>query len=108
MTSMWLGLLPLILVSALMPIEMAIVIMLLGSPGRVRTAGSAVAGMIAVKLLQGLIFGMILHWGKRDNTAGGHGWVMSTVLLVVAILLYVTAIRELAHGGELMTRHRNG
>ena len=100
MTSMWLALLPLILASALMPIEMAIVIMLLGSPGRVRTAASAVAGMIAVRLLQGLIFGMILHWGARDDTASGHGWVMSTVLLVVAILLYVTAIRELLHGGD--------
>ena len=43
---------------------------------------------------------MVLHWGKRDNTEGGHGWVMSTVLLVVAILLYVTAIREVAHGGD--------
>ena len=57
MTSTWLALLPLILISALMPIEMAITITLLGSPGRVRPASSAVAGMIAVRLLQGLIFG---------------------------------------------------
>ncbi len=97
MTTMWLGLAPLILISALMPVEMVITIMLLGSPGRARTAASAVAGMITVRLLQGLIFGMILHWGARDATKNGQGWVVPTVLLVVSILLFVTAIRELLH-----------
>ncbi len=97
---MWVSLLPLILVSALMPIEMVITIMLLGTPSRVRTAGAAVAGMVMVRLLQGLIFGMILHWGARDNTTGGHGWVVSTVLLIVALLLLVTAIRELIAGDD--------
>ena len=56
--------------------------------------------MIAVRLLQGLIFGAILHWGARDNTKSGHGWVMSTILLVVAILLYVTALREVISGDD--------
>jgi hypothetical protein len=74
--------------------------MLLGTPSRVRTAGAAVAGMVMVRLLQGLIFGMILHWGARDNTTGGHGWVVSTVLLIVALLLLVTAIRELIAGDD--------
>lgn len=97
MTSIWLGLAPLVLVSALMPIEMVVTIMLLGSPGRARTAASAVAGMIAVRLLQGLVFGSILHWGARDTTNQSHGWVVPTVLLVVAILLFVSAIRELLH-----------
>lgn len=97
MTTMWLGLVPLILVSALMPIELVITIMLLGSPGRARTAASAVAGMIAVRLLQGLVFGAIQHWGARANADDGRRPVVATVLLMVAILLFVTAIRELLH-----------
>ena len=100
MTAMWLSLVPLILVSALMPIELVITIMLVGTPGRSRTAASAVAGMVAVRLLQGLVFGMILHWGARDETDSGHRWVVSAVLLVVAILLFVTAIREFLHAPD--------
>ena len=39
---------------------------------------------------------MILHWGRHDDTEGGHGWVVSSVLLVVAVVLLVTAIRGAA------------
>ena len=95
MGSLWATLAPFILASALMPIELVITLALLGTPGRVRTAGAAVSGMVLVRLLQGLIFGTILHWGRRDGTTGGHGWLVSTVLMVVAVLLLVTALREL-------------
>lgn len=97
---MWASLAPFIIASALMPIELVITLSLLGTPGRVRTAGAAVRCMVLVRLLQGLVFGMILHWGRRDNTAGGHGWVVSSVLLVVAVVLLVTAIRELLGGND--------
>jgi len=93
--SLWASLAPFILASALMPVELVITLALLGTPGRVRTTGAAVSGMVLVRLLQGLVFGMILHSGRRDSTAGGHGWVASSVLLVVALVLLVTAIREL-------------
>jgi threonine/homoserine/homoserine lactone efflux protein len=53
-----------------------------------------------VRLLQGLVFGAILHWGRRDDTPGGHGWLVSSVILVVAVVLLVTAIRELLGGGD--------
>ena len=100
MGSLWASLAPFIIASALMPVELVITLALLGAPGRVRTAGAAVSGMVLVRLLQGLVFGMILHWGRRDNTAGGHGWVVSSVLLVVAVALLVTAIRELLGGDD--------
>ena len=100
MGSLWATLAPFILASALMPIELVITLALLGTPGRVRTAGAAVSGMVLVRLLQGLIFGTILHWGRRDGTTGGHGWLVSTVLLVVAVLLLVTALRELLGGDD--------
>ena len=91
---------PFIIASALMPVELVITLALLGTPGRVRTASAAVSGMVLVRLLQGLVFGMILHWGRRDDTKGGHGWVVSSVLLVVAVVLLVTAIRELLGGDD--------
>ncbi|OBG95952.1 hypothetical protein A5697_02055 [Mycobacterium sp. E3251] len=93
---MWGSLVPLILGCALEPIEIVITIMLLGTPSRVRAAGAWVAGHVSTRLLQGLIFGTILHWGKREADSNHpHHWIVSTVLLVVALLFLVTAAREL-------------
>lgn len=83
-----------------MPIELVITLALLGTPGRVRTASAAVAGTVLVRLLQGLVFGAILHWGRRDNTPGGHGWLVSSLLLVLGVVLLVSAIRELLGGDD--------
>ena len=79
---------------------MVITLALLGTPGPGANRGRRVSGMVLVRLLQGLVFGMILHWGRRDDTQGGHGWVVSSVLLVVALLLLVTAVRELLGGDD--------
>ncbi len=100
MGTLWASLTPFIIAAALMPIELVITLALLGTPGRVRTATAAVAGTVTVRLLQGLVFGAILHWGRRDDTPGGHGWLVSSVILVVAVVLLVTAIRELLGGGD--------
>lgn len=96
MLAMWSGLVPLLLGCALEPIEVVITIMLLGTPSRVRSAGAWVAGHISTRLLQGLIFGTILHWGARSaDPDRPHHWIAATALLVVALLLLVTAAREL-------------
>ena len=92
---------PLILGCALEPIELVITIMLLGTPSRVRAAGAWVAGHASTRLLQGLVFGTILHWGARgaDSNHERH-WIVSTVLLVVALLFLVTAARALLGGDD--------
>ncbi|CAM4343914.1 hypothetical protein MB901379_02626 [Mycobacterium basiliense] len=96
MFTMWSGLLPLIFGSALEPIEMAITIMLLGTPSHLRAASAWIAGHGVTRLLQGLIFGTILHWGARRTTANHpQHWIVSTVLLVVALIFLITAAREL-------------
>lgn len=100
MGSLWTSLAPFGIAAALMPIELVITLALLGTPGRVRTATAAVGGTVLVRLLQGLIFGTILHWGRRDDTPGGHGWLLSSLLLVVAVILLATAIRELLGGND--------
>ncbi len=96
MTSVWSGLIPLILGSALEPIEIAITIMLLSTPARLRAAGAWIAGHVTTRLLQGLVFGTILHWGARSaDPSHSRHWVVSTVLLVVALVFLVTAARAL-------------
>lgn len=93
---MWSSLVPLILGCALEPIEIVITIMLLATPSHVRAASAWIAGHGGTRLLQGLIFGTILHWGARsDNPNHARHWIVSTVLLVVALLFLVTAAREL-------------
>jgi hypothetical protein len=100
-SGLWTGLIPLILGSALVPIEIVVTIMLLGTPSRVRAAGAWVAGMVLARLLQGVVFGLILHWGARAGRSDdSHGWIVSTILLVAAVLFLVTAARELFGGDD--------
>ncbi len=99
MGSLWATLAPFAIAAALMPVEMVITLALLGTPGRVRTAGASVVGTVVVRLLQGLVFGTILHWGQRDTNEGDR-WVVSSIVLVVAVVLLVTAIRELLGGSD--------
>ncbi|OBK55312.1 hypothetical protein A5656_21165 [Mycobacterium gordonae] len=85
-----------ILGGALEPIEIMITITLLGTPSRLRAAGAWISGHVGTRLLQGLVFGTILHWGARSgDSKHSYHWVVSTVVLVVAVLLLVTAAREL-------------
>ncbi len=96
---MWDSLIPLILGSALEPIELVVTIMLLGTRSRLGAAGAWLGGHVSIRLLQGLAFGTILHWGKRNtDSEHAHHWIVSTVLLVVALLFLVTAARELFAG----------
>jgi hypothetical protein len=98
---MWSSLVPLILGCVLEPIEVVITIMLLGTASHVRAAGAWVGGHVSTRLLQGLIFGTILHWGKRSaDSTHAHHWIVSTILLVVALLFLVTAARELFTGDD--------
>ncbi len=93
---MWSSLVPLILGSALEPIEIMITIMLLGTPSHLRAATAWISGHVGTRLFQGLIFGTILHWGARSgDSKHSYHWVVSTVLLIVALLFLVTAAREL-------------
>ena len=101
MLAVWSGLIPLILGSALEPIEIGITIVLLSTPSRLRAAGAWIAGHAGTRLLQGLIFGTILHWGTRSAEPDHpHHWIVSTILLVVAALFLVTAARELFSGDD--------
>jgi hypothetical protein len=96
MGELWGSLVPLIIGSALVPIQIVITTMLLRSRAGRMTAVAWLGGMTAVRLGQGLVFGLVLG-ASNDATSGGSGsgTAVSLLLLVVAILFYVTAAKQL-------------
>jgi len=96
MGELWGSLVPLIIGSALVPIQIVITTMLLRAKTGKATAVAWLAGMTVVRLGQGLLFGFIIGGSTGGgSTAGESGTAVSLLLLVVAILFYVTAARQL-------------
>jgi hypothetical protein len=96
MGELWGSLVPLIIGSALVPIQIVITTMLLRSKAGRMTAVAWLSGMTAVRLGQGLVFGLIIGNRAADASASaGPSTPVSLLMLVVAILFYVTAIKQL-------------
>ena len=88
---------PFIIGSAVVPVQIIIDILLLKSPKQGLLKASAyVGGMTTLRLLQGLIFGLILtnSSGASAEESSGKGLVVSTLLLVLGILLLITAYKQ--------------
>jgi hypothetical protein len=100
--NVWASLIPLIIGSALVPIQIVITTLLLRSASGKMTAVAWVAGMTTVRLGQGLVFGAIVGSGNAtSDPSAGPGEAVSLLLLVVAILFYVTALKQiLGHPDE--------
>ncbi len=93
---MWSSLIPLIVGSALVPIQIVITTLLLRSASGKVTALAFVAGMTAVRLGQGLLFGLILGSNaSTEDMSDGPGSAVSLLLLVLAILFYVSALKQI-------------
>ncbi len=97
MSNLWGSMVPLIIGSAVVPIQIIITILLLRSASGKRTALAWIAGMTTVRLLQGVLFGLILSSGtsSADESSGESSTIVASFLLVVAVLLIVTGIRQL-------------
>jgi hypothetical protein len=96
MASLWGSLIPLIIGSAIVPIQIMITVLLLRSKAGKITAVAWVAGMTTVRLAQGLVFGLILGAGNSGgSTSDGPGRVVSLLLLVIAIVFYVGAVKQI-------------
>jgi threonine/homoserine/homoserine lactone efflux protein len=96
MTSVWSTLVPLIIGSALVPMQIVIAVLLLQSNSGRRTAIAFVAGMTSVRLVQGVVFGLILSSSEAETTdSQGSSAIASILLVVVAVLFLVTALRHL-------------
>jgi len=97
MGSVIVSLVPLIIGSAVVPVQIIIDILLLKNPKQGLLKASAyVGGMTSMRLLQGLIFGLILTGGGGTATEdeSGKGLVVSTLLMVLGILLLITAYKQ--------------
>jgi Sap, sulfolipid-1-addressing protein len=94
---LWGTLLPLIVASALVPVQITLTVLLLRAS--VRTAAAWVGGMTATRLVQGALFGIVFAEAKAASGAeSGPGLVVSGVLLVVAVLFLTKAAKELLGG----------
>jgi len=93
------SLLPLIVGTAIVPVWIIVVLLLLSSQNGLVKAGAFVAGAMAVRLGQGLVIGPLLGASEAaaEGEDGGQGPVVSTLLLVVGILMLVTAFRTVTH-----------
>ncbi len=98
MSSLALTLIPFVVGSALVPVLLGITVLLLRSPAGRSVAIAWILGMAAVRLLQGLVFGLLL--GSSDEVAPGStgsSIFESAVLIVLALMFYGVAIRKVLH-----------
>ena len=93
MVDLWTTLVPLVIGSAIVPVQILITVLLVRNS--LRTASAWVAGMAAVRLAQGVLFGFVFYQVvATSGSAAGPGIVGSSLLLVLSVLFYVTALRK--------------
>lgn len=96
MNSTSVALLPFILGSALVPLQIIVVTLLLTSESRGPLKAIAfVLGMTLARLAQGVLFGLVLTGGSGDPAdAENAGVVKATALMILGILLLITAYKK--------------
>ena len=87
-------LLPLIVGATAVPFYPIVVLVLLQGQGGLIKALAFVTGNIAVRLAQGVLFGIILGVALAANSEDGQRLGVSTLLLIVGILLLITAVKK--------------
>jgi hypothetical protein len=96
---LWGTLLPLVVASALVPVQITLTVLLLRSS--VGVAAAWVGGMTATRLAQGVLFGFVFaEAGALSGSQEGPGPVVSVVLLVVALLFLTKAVKVLLGGKD--------
>lgn len=98
MSSTIVSLLPMSIGSAVVPMQIIMLLLMLTSAKQGLTKAIAfVAGMTLVRLGQGVVFGLILTGGQGATDTGSEGssWIVSTLLTVLGILLLISFFRTL-------------
>jgi hypothetical protein len=85
---------PLIVGAAVMPLYSIAVLLLLQSKGGLLKAIAFVFDGVAVRLVQGILFGFVIGRACQANSEPGPKLIVSTLLLIVGILLLVTAFKQ--------------
>lgn len=94
MDTLFVDLLPLILGATLAPIYPIIVLLLLQSERGLVKAIALVMGTVVVRLLQGVLFGLILAPAVDAESEAGLQLIGPTLLTVVGILLLVMGVKK--------------
>lgn len=98
MSGLWLTLLPFVVGSALAPVQTLVTLLLLQRPrAAVLVASAFVAGMCALRVVQGLLIALVLPGHSVDQgRVGGRqsGPFEAAILIVLAVLLYATAVQQ--------------
>jgi hypothetical protein len=99
---MWASLVPLIIGSAILPMQIVVTIVLRRSQAGLLAAAAFVAGMTVLRLVQGLVLGLLLGSAQSMQTAlqSGAGPVVSTILLMAGILLLAAGLRQSLTGED--------
>jgi len=87
-------LLPVILVATLVPLYPIVVLLMLQSQDGLRKAIAFVFGAIAVRMVQGILFGLVFAAATEAYPEYSPQLIASTLLLVVGILLLITAYKK--------------
>jgi hypothetical protein len=95
----WSDLLPLIVASAIVPVQIALTLLLLRTS--LATAAAWIGGMTATRLIQGGLFGFVfVEVGAAADAEDGRGTVVSVALLVLAVLFLTKAAKDLLGGRD--------
>lgn len=93
LASLW----PFFLASWIVPLTIMLVILLLRSPNQgVQKAVAYIAGMTTVRLLQGLIFGLVFNRYEEQSQAveSGKSPVALTLMTVMGLMLLISAFKK--------------
>ncbi len=99
---MWANLVPLIIGSAILPMQIIVTLVLLRSPAGLRSAIAFVSGMTLVRVIQGLLLGLLVIPAQAQQTdlESGAGPLVTSFLLITGILLLATALRQVITGED--------
>lgn len=97
--SVLIQLLPLIVGSVLMPTWVLIVLVLLSGNRGLAEAAASVSGITLVRLVQGVIFGVVYGASEHAHAGNEQQVVVSTLLLIAGILMWAAALKQV-FGGE--------
>lgn len=92
MNNILLELVPFIIGAAVVPVWIIIILLLLRSEGGLAKALAFVSGQILFRLGQGVVLGSLFASSAAAGTEEGGTLIVSTIMLVLGLLLWITAI----------------
>ncbi len=94
MGDVFVTLLPVIAGATLVPVYPIVVLLLLQSQRGLGKALAFVTGAVAVRLVQGILFGFVFGAAAEAYPDGGSEAIASTLLLIIGILLLIGAYKK--------------